>query len=73
MKKTISMLLAVVMLLSVVFVPGVFTIGASAEENAEYDITIKVHYYREDGAYSDWEVHMWNGVESLDATRAFEL
>ena len=39
----------------------------------EYDITIKVHYYREDGAYSDWEVHMWNGVESLDATRAFEL
>jgi len=39
----------------------------------EYDIEIKVHYYREDGAYSDWEVHMWNGVESLDATRAFEL
>ncbi len=45
--------------------------GAAAA--AEYDITIKVHYYREDGAYSDWEVHMWNGVESLDATRAFEL
>ena len=45
--------------------------GAAAA--AEYDITIKVHYYREDAAYSDWEVHMWNGVESLDATRAFEL
>ena len=40
---------------------------------AEYDITIKVHYYREDGAYSDWEVHMWNGVDTLDATRKFEL
>ena len=39
----------------------------------EYDITVKVHYYREDGAYSDWEVHMWNGVESLDSTRKFEL
>ena len=45
--------------------------GAAAA--AEYDITIKVHYYREDAAYSEWEVHMWNGVESLDATRAFEL
>ena len=45
--------------------------GAAAAP--EYDITIKVHYYREDGAYSDWEVHMWNGVESLDSTRAFEL
>ena len=39
----------------------------------EYDITIKVHYFREDAAYGDWEVHMWNGVESLDATRKFEL
>ena len=38
-----------------------------------YDITIKVHYYRDDAAYSDWEVHMWNGVESLDSTRKFEL
>ena len=45
--------------------------GAAAA--AEYDITVKVHYYREDAAYSDWEVHMWNGVESLDATRKFEL
>ena len=40
---------------------------------AEYDITIKVHYFREDGDYEPWEVHMWNGVESLDATRDFEL
>ena len=39
----------------------------------EYDITIKVHYFREDGDYEPWEVHMWNGVESLDATRDFEL
>ena len=39
----------------------------------EYDITIKVHYFREDGEYEPWEVHMWNGVESLDATRDFEL
>ena len=41
-------------------------------EPAEYDITIKVHYYRADGDYTDWEVHMWNGVASLSATRAFE-
>ena len=39
----------------------------------EYDITIKVHYFREDGDYEPWEVHMWNGVETLDATRDFEL
>ena len=44
-----------------------------AATTSEYDITIKVHYYREDAAYDGWEVHMWNGVESLDATRAFEL
>ena len=72
MKKTISMLLAVVMLLSLVMVPGVFSFSVSAEE-APGPVEIKVHYYREDGAYSDWEVHMWNGVDSLDATRAFEL
>ena len=23
--------------------------------------------------YSSWEVHMWNGVESLSSTRPFEL
>ena len=40
---------------------------------SEYDITIKVHYYRADGDYEPWEVHMWNGVESLSATRDFEL
>ena len=40
---------------------------------SEYDITIKVHYFREDGDYEPWEVHMWNGVESLDSTRDFEL
>ena len=42
-------------------------------EPVEYDIEIKVHYYREDAAYSEWEVHMWNGVESLSSTREFEL
>ncbi len=41
-------------------------------EPVEYDITIKVHYFRADGDYSDWEVHMWNGVESLSATRKFD-
>ena len=44
-----------------------------AADAVEYDITIKVHYFREDGEYEPWEVHMWNGVESLDATRHFEL
>ena len=41
------------------------------EEPVDYDITIKVHYYRPDGDYSNWEVHMWNGVESLNSTRKF--
>ena len=40
-------------------------------EPVEYDITINVHYYRPDGDYSNWEVHMWNGVESLNSTRKF--
>lgn len=48
-------------------------VKGAATNASEYDITVKVHYYREDAAYSDWEVHMWNGVESLDATRKFEL
>ena len=42
-------------------------------DTPEYDITIKVHYYRPDGNYGEWEVHMWNGVESLSSTRKFEL
>ncbi len=41
-------------------------------EPVEYDITIRLHYYRPDGDYSNWEVHMWNGVESLSSTRKFE-
>ncbi len=41
-------------------------------EPVEYDITIRLHYYRPDGNYSNWEVHMWNGVESLSSTRKFE-
>ena len=40
-------------------------------EPEEYDITINVHYYRADGNYDGWEVHMWNGVESLSSTRKF--
>ncbi len=44
---------------------------ADPVEPVEYDIEINVHYYREDGAYGDWEVHMWNGVESLNSTRKF--
>ena len=48
------------------------TVARGTGEAPEYDITIKVHYYREDGAYPDWEVHMWNGVESLSSTRAFD-
>ena len=44
-------------------------------EPIEYPITVKVHYYRADAAYSDWEVHMWNGSEiaTVEATREFEL
>ena len=41
-------------------------------EPEDYDITIKVHYFRADGDYTDWEVHMWNGVESLSSTRKFD-
>ena len=49
------------------------TTPALPPEPVEYDITIKVHYYRPDAAYDQWEVHMWNGVESLSSTRKFEL
>ena len=35
------------------------------------DIELRVHYYRPDGDYSNWEVHMWNGVETLSSTRKF--
>ena len=40
----------------------------------DYPITIKVHYYRPDANYGDWEVHMWNGsgVSTVSSTRAFE-
>ena len=40
----------------------------------DYPITVKVHYYRPDGNYGDWEVHMWNGsgVSTVSSTRAFE-
>ncbi len=41
-------------------------------EPVEYDIEIQVHYYRADGDYTDWEVHMWNGADNLSSTRAFE-
>ena len=40
-------------------------------EPVVYDIELRVHYYRPDGDYSNWEVHMWNGVESLSSTRKF--
>ena len=40
-------------------------------EEVDAPITIKVHYFRPDQAYSDWEVHMWNGPEGIDATRPF--
>ncbi len=40
----------------------------------EYPITVKVHYYRADHDYTDWEVHMWNGSgkTTVSSTRAFE-
>ena len=50
MKKTISMLLALVMLLGAVMVPGVFTLRVSAEEAAG-PVAIKFHYSREEGNY----------------------
>ena len=40
----------------------------------DYPITVKVHYYRPDGNYANWEVHMWNGSgqTTVSSTRAFE-
>ena len=46
MKKTISMLLAIVMVLGLVMVPGVLSV--SAEEAGP--VALKFHYVREDGA-----------------------
>ena len=48
MKKTISLTLAIVMLLSLIMVPGVFTFSASAEEAAG-PVVLKFHYSRDDG------------------------
>ena len=47
--------------------------GGEDTEPEVYDIEIRVHYYRPDGDYGPWEVHMWNGVASLSATRPFTL
>ena len=43
-------------------------------EPVEYPITVKVHYFRADHDYTDWEVHMWNGSgkTTVSSTRAFE-
>ena len=61
MKKTISMLLAIVMVLSLIMVPGVFTISASAEEAAG-PVALKFHYSREDGVYDDWDLFSWGAI-----------
>ncbi len=80
----ISFVTEEVLNVTITFNPETLEIGYSFSEATEpdpvvpsdpeeYDITIKVHYYRPDGNYGEWEVHMWNGVESLSSTRKFEL
>ena len=61
MKKTISMLLAIVMVLGLVMVPGMFSFGVSAEEPAG-PVALKFHYSRDDGAYDDWDLYSWGTV-----------
>jgi len=61
MKKTISMLLAFVMLLSVIMVPGVFAFSASAEEAAG-PVVLKFHYERPDGNYEGWDLFSWGAI-----------
>ena len=48
MKKTISMLLAIVMVLSAVMVPGMAVLSVNADEAAG-PVAIKFHYTRPDG------------------------
>ena len=69
---------------TIIFNPETFIISHELSEPTEpdappapvdYPITVKVHYYRPDGNYANWEVHMWNGsgVSTVSSTRAFEV
>ena len=58
MKKTISMLLAIAMVLGLFLVPGMFSLSASADQ-ATGPVTLKFHYSRPDGAYDDWDLYSW--------------
>ena len=54
-KRIGSLLLAAVMLLGLIFGTGGITLAAFAAD----DVTVKLHYHRNDGQYSDWDVWMW--------------
>ena len=58
MKKTISFVLALVMVLSLIMVPGVLSV--SAEEAGP--VVLKFHYSREDGAYDEWDLYSWGAI-----------
>ena len=61
MKKSISMLLAILMVLGLIMGPGVFSVSASAEEAAG-PVVLKFHYSRKDGAYDDWDLYTWGSI-----------
>ena len=65
LKRAISMLLAVVMVLSLLAVPGVFAIGVRADEAGP--VALKFHYSREDGAYDDWDLFSWGAITGAAA------
>ena len=65
MKKTLALLLAVMLVLGNIAVSG-----AAADEDG---VVIKLHYNRPDGAYDDWSVWFWNyGEEGVDIPFADE-
>ena len=65
LKRCLALLLALAMMLSIVVIP------AGAEEGD--GVTIKLHYHRPDGNYTDWSVWFWNfGQEGTDIPFAEE-
>lgn len=54
-KKVKTFSIALVMLLTTVLTAIVDVMPAAAAE----DLTLKLHYHREDGNYENWDVWLW--------------
>ncbi len=46
------------------FLPLTLAIAIALPAVAQPDVTLTIHYHREDGVYDGWGIHLWNAVES---------